>query len=488
MADVQAVNIWTGTEWVEIAQPIADGGNVGDVLTWSGSEWSAAAPGGLPIGTAEGQILQWDGAGWNPASEGTVDGQLLAWDSLNARWTPMVYTGTDGNGKPIKPILPIGSEDGTVMLADYAGSFSVQDTSVANSPDPIATFHPDSKPQMAGMMLKQSWLGQDGKVMMWEPGTSREPVVPTEDAQAVPKKYVDDQIAAKVADHHLPIDSADGTVRLESPSAGTFTLWTNSQECLRVNGTGNTIVEHGLIVDDWARVGGATDGFSYGNYAAGGATWFGHYVVPPSNTAAAATDTYACWRSTPLPGNSVIVNGYGFWVAMNSQTGASRYQIYCPGTAPSYLGTTLIASGSALLPSLSFLGDTDTGMYRVGPDSIGFATAGQYRFSITSAGMLKTYASYEPVADEDLANKGYVDYQIRANGGTIQTTADLPLANPQDNTFLRFNPQGTFLTQEDANLAFVQGLTDRKVVLPISAVDYDALADKDPDTLYLIVS
>lgn len=484
MADVQAVNIWTGTEWVEIAQPIADGGNVGDVLTWSGSEWAAAAPGGLPIGTAEGQLLQWDGAGWNTTGEGNADGQLLVWDDLNKRWAPMAYTGTDGNGKPIKPILPIGSEDGTVMLADYAGSFSVQDTSVPGSPDPIATFHPDSKPTMAGMMLKQSWLTQDGKVLMWEPGTSREPIVPTDDAQAVPKKYVDDL----AANHHLPLNSTDGTVNLESPGPGLFTISTNSQECLRINGTGNTIVEHGLIVDDWCRVGGAADGFSYGNYAAGGATWFGHYVVPPSNANAATTSTYAAWRSTPIPGGSPIVTGYGFWVAMNTQTGTSRYQIYCSGTAPSFLGNLQVTNGYAAAPGISFLGDTDTGMYRVGNDTLGFATAGQPRMSITADGMIRTYAGYSPLTDEDLASKEYVDFQIRQNGGTVKTTADLPLANPQDNTFLRFAPSGQYLTQEDANKAFVQGLTDRKVVLPISAVDYDALADKDPDTLYLIVS
>ena len=464
---------------------------VEDLRWWTGSEWVSVKDfnsDSLPPGTAEGQLLQWDGAGWVPASDGSLAGQLLAWDDTNKRWVPSAYTGTDGDGKPIKPILPIGSEDGTVMLADATGSFSIQDTSIPGNPDPIATFHPISKPQMAGMMLKQSWFGQDGKVMMWEPGSLQDPIIPTEDAQAVPKKYVDDQIAEKVADHHLPINSTDGTVRLESPSPGTFTLSTNLQECLRVNGGGNTIVEHGLIVDDWARVGGATDGFSYGNYAAGGATWFGHYVVPPSNANAATTNTYAAWRSTPIPSDSPIGTGYGFWVAMNNQSGTSRYQIYCSGTAPSFLGNLQITNGSAAAPSLSFLGDTDTGMYRVGTDTLGFATKSRARLTITEDGQIRTYSGYTPATDEDLACKEYVDTQIRANGGTIQTTADLPLANPQDNTFLRFNPQGTFLTQEDANQAFVQGLTDRKVVLPISAVDYDALADKDPDTLYLIVS
>ena len=460
---------------------------VEDLRWWTGSEWVSVkdfSSDSLPPGTAEGQLLQWDGAGWVPAADGTVSGQLLSWDDTNKRWMPTTYTGNDGSGKPIKPILPIGSEDGTVMLADYSGSLSIEDTTVPNLPDPIATFHPDSKPTMAGLMFRQSRLTQDGKVLMWEPGTAQQPVVPTDDAQAVPKKYVDDL----VANHHLPLNSTDGTVRLESPAAGLFTISTNLQECLRVNGAGNTIVEHGLIVDDWCRVGGATDGFSYGNYAAGGATWFGHYVVPPSNANAATTSTYAAWRSTPIPGGSPISTGYGFWVAMNNQSGTSRYQIYCSGTAPSYLGNLQITNGSAAAPGISFLGDTDTGMYRVGENTLGFATNSQPRLTITSGGMLKVSTSYSPAADEDLANKEYVDTQIRANGGTVQTTADLPLANPQDNTFLRFAPQGQYLTQEDANKAFVEGLTERKVVLPISAVDYDALADKDPDTLYLIVS
>jgi len=58
------------------------------------------------------------------------------------------------------------------------------------------------------------------------------------------------------------------------------------------------------------------------------------------------------------------------------------------------------ASGTAATPSISFSTDTNTGMYRAGADSIGFATGGAERFRISS-----TYASMTTTA-----NKAYLNF------------------------------------------------------------------------------
>lgn len=61
------------------------------------------------------------------------------------------------------------------------------------------------------------------------------------------------------------------------------------------------------------------------------------------------------------------------------------------GTA-GFIGPTLHYSGSAALPGIAFNGDTDTGIYRIGANQIGFATAGVLAMSIDAAGVV-TFAN-----------------------------------------------------------------------------------------------
>lgn len=73
----------------------------------------------------------------------------------------------------------------------------------------------------------------------------------------------------------------------------------------------------------------------------------------------------------------------------------------------------LLKDGSAADPGLTFISDTDLGVYRVAADTLGFATAATERLRIGSNGVLSVQGTtnYETLllADDDIINKKYVD-------------------------------------------------------------------------------
>jgi hypothetical protein len=74
--------------------------------------------------------------------------------------------------------------------------------------------------------------------------------------------------------------------------------------------------------------------------------------------------------------------------------------------------------GTVTDPALTFLSDTNSGMYYVGADSFAFTTGGIQRLLIASSGLLSvgTTANYETLvlSDDDVPNKKYVDDEITA--------------------------------------------------------------------------
>lgn len=83
----------------------------------------------------------------------------------------------------------------------------------------------------------------------------------------------------------------------------------------------------------------------------------------------------------------------------------------------------LDATAGAGAPGLSFTGDTNTGVFTSGANSVDFATAGLSRFSIESDGTLSSNtASYEALvlADNDIPNRKFLtDNFIGFSGGTV---------------------------------------------------------------------
>ncbi len=72
------------------------------------------------------------------------------------------------------------------------------------------------------------------------------------------------------------------------------------------------------------------------------------------------------------------------------------------------------ATGTALLPSLSFSGDPNTGMWNNSADAIGFTTGGVNRVTVNSSGItlataLNVSSNAAPTVGDHLTNKTYVD-------------------------------------------------------------------------------
>ena len=72
-------------------------------------------------------------------------------------------------------------------------------------------------------------------------------------------------------------------------------------------------------------------------------------------------------------------------------------------------------SNSITSPALSFVTDTDTGMFRKSANVIGFSTAGVERFSIDSAGIT-------------LANRGDIRFSESSSNGTNYVGLQAPSA------------------------------------------------------------
>ena len=192
-------------------------------------------------------------------------------------------------------------------------------------------------------------------------------------------------------------------------AANTFAIATSGTTRAQINGAGQLNVFGNAVVDGFHRTGGAVSAHSYANYNAGGSTWYGHLITPPAANELNATGTYAALRTALFPSGAATATAYGLQVVVNAEAGKTRHSIYCSGTAPSYLGNSQFAAGSAAAPALSFLADTNTGIFSGGPDILAFSTKGVNRFYIDDAGQLIAPAPYSPGTAQALATKEYVD-------------------------------------------------------------------------------
>lgn len=71
-------------------------------------------------------------------------------------------------------------------------------------------------------------------------------------------------------------------------------------------------------------------------------------------------------------------------IALLDQLGVTTNGVY---SGPSSAGPTAYGAGTAAAPAYSFLGDTDTGMYETGANSLGFSTGGTLRATLDSTGL-----------------------------------------------------------------------------------------------------
>jgi elongation factor P hydroxylase len=96
------------------------------------------------------------------------------------------------------------------------------------------------------------------------------------------------------------------------------------------------------------------------------------------------------------------VGNMGFFVKPSSTSVTEWGRIVPNGTIPQLQGTT---SGTASVPTYSFIGDTGTGMYRTAANSIGLSTNGTVRLTLNTTSLTSTLPIYN--ADGSAAAPAY---------------------------------------------------------------------------------
>ena len=128
-------------------------------------------------------------------------------------------------------------------------------------------------------------------------------------------------------------------------------------------------------------------------------------------------------------------------------------------------GVVNIGDGSPTDPAFGFSSNAGLGVYRSGPNTLGFATGSSERLTINSSGVLEVHTTnYETLvtADDHIPNKKYVDDAIASSGGitTYPDVATAETATGSDNdicyvvsleTFFRYEASSTY-TRDGQNI------------------------------------
>ena len=156
-------------------------------------------------------------------------------------------------------------------------------------------------------------------------------------------------------------------------------------------------------------------------------------VAQPTITAATpALGVTSTWNNGAVTFTGIKLNVGNAAAATDSlfldlqSSGASKFSIDNLGVVKGYTGT-------AALPSYSFVADPDTGMWRSGANTINFSTGGTERASISSAGLFTTtggIASTTGVFSSTITHAGStsssptggIGYATGAGGAVTQAT------------------------------------------------------------------
>jgi hypothetical protein len=149
----------------------------------------------------------------------------------------------------------------------------------------------------------------------------------------------------------------------------------------------NISVTNNLTVSGNSGVGTSTPGTllsvqGVGNWdPTNGSTLYTSFILPSFN---ATSTTASNGIGTTTPGSTLSIQGVANFVSGATST------IYTDLSFRSLSATSTIysANGTAAVPSLSFLSDTDTGLFRGAANVLGFATAGTEQARIDASGNL----------------------------------------------------------------------------------------------------
>jgi hypothetical protein len=158
-----------------------------------------------------------------------------------------------------------------------------------------------------------------------------------------------------------------------------------------------------------------------------------------SNTSITLADNYEGTTASGQSYKIVPTQGLAASLATDISTLISDFQ-----TVVDDLGDGEFGNGSASAPSISFTSDTDTGMYRVSSNVIGFATSGSERLRIDSGGIDVTGGITSTAASSFTAGGATV--------ATVISTLDTSVAGP--NLLLRRERGTPAANDEIGNLIF----------------------------------
>ena len=139
-----------------------------------------------------------------------------------------------------------------------------------------------------------------------------------------------------------------------------------------------------------------------------------HFVARQNTVGAGSTVTAQAgfFATSTLTG---ATTNYGFYSDLVA-SGTARYCVYMGGTAPNYFaGICQFADGAAATPSITNIGDLDTGVYFSAADTFDVATAGVQRLSIDANG----YATFT----SRWACNGATPQASAASGGALAAYA-----------------------------------------------------------------
>jgi hypothetical protein len=120
----------------------------------------------------------------------------------------------------------------------------------------------------------------------------------------------------------------------------------------------------------------------------------------------------ASWTALAVSGNSTIG---GTLIVSGATTLGSTLAV---------TGISSFANGAAATPSLTFASDTDTGMYRISANAIGFSSGGTLRWAITGSGDLGANANELLLVSPGTVSSPGVQFNSDSNTGVYLIAAD----------------------------------------------------------------
>jgi len=143
--------------------------------------------------------------------------------------------------------------------------------------------------------------------------------------------------------------------------------------------------------------------------------------------------------------------------------------------------------GTAAAPAYSFRGDTDTGMYRYGTNSLGFATSGANRMFMNTSGIFANIGIYPGTTNtHPLGNTTYrwnaIWIATQADGGKINMGNNDTIEYDDSNNEFKFYMDGTLRTILGQNATRFSGaILYYTAMATFSSGGYATLRRRDSD-------